>query len=131
MTALVILTSGVYDASLSLDGVPLTAAAYSATLGQGGSLFISLSIVFFAFATILGWSCFGENSVRYLFGTKGLPVYKCIYIVSAALGALGGMELIWGFADMANGLMAIPNLAALILLSRQVVRQTRSFIRLQ
>ncbi len=129
ITALVILTSGAYDAFPFLDGVPLTAAAYSITLGQSGSLFISISTVFFAFATILGWSIYGENSVRYLFGKKALPYYKGIYILSASLGALGGMELIWGIADMANGLMAIPNLLALLFLSGQVIKETRAFLR--
>lgn len=127
LTALVILTSGVYDAGASLSGASLTAAAFGAGLGAFGSAFISVSTIFFAFATVLGWSVFGARSFSYLFGTRRLPLYRFFYILSAFLGALGSMELVWGISDVFNALMALPNLMTLILLSPLVFRETRRF----
>lgn len=132
VTALVILTSGVYTPAPGggdvLTGVSLTAAAYGVGLGKGGSLFISVSIVFFAFATVLGWSCFGERSVVYLLGIRAVPVYKAVFVAVAALGAWSSMELVWGISDTFNALMAVPNLLTLLLLSGRVFRETRRFM---
>ncbi|MBE7062767.1 MAG: sodium:alanine symporter family protein [Ruminococcaceae bacterium] len=132
ITALVILTSGVYTPAPNgesvLTGVSLTAAAYGVGLGKGGSLFISVSIVFFAFATVLGWSCFGERSVEYLLGSRAIPAYKAVFVAMAALGAWSSMELVWGISDTFNALMAIPNLLSLLLLSGQVFKETKRFM---
>ncbi len=131
LTALVILTSGVYvpapGGEAVLTGVSLTSAAYGAGLGRSGSLFISVSIVFFAFATVLGWSYFGEQSTSYLFGSRAIPVYKAIFILMAAIGAWSSMELVWSISDTFNALMAVPNLITLLFLSGKVFRETKRF----
>jgi len=132
LTALVILTSGVYTPAPGgeavLTGVSLTAAAYGVGLGPAGSMFISVSIVFFAFATVLGWSYFGERSVSYLFGNRAILIYRAVLIPVTALGAWGSMELVWSISDTFNALMAIPNLITLLLLSGQVRRETKRFM---
>lgn len=128
LTALVILTAGVFNDAGSISGVSLITEAYGKSLGSYGSLFISVSIIFFAFASVLGWSCFGENSMRYLFGPRSLPLYRILFVLFAGFGSLGGMELVWNLSDMFNGLMAIPNLIALLLLSGKVIRETKKFL---
>ncbi len=127
LTALVILTSGVYVPGAEVSGASLTAAAFEKGLGGFGSVFISVSTIFFAFATVLGWSAFGARSFSYLFGMRRLPLYRFLYILSAFLGSLGSMELVWGISDVFNALMAIPNLVTLLLLSPLVFRETRRF----
>lgn len=130
VTALVILTSGVYlPGETSLQGVALTSAAYGITFGKFGEIFISLSIVFFAFATILGWSCFGEQSISYLFGKRAIPVYRFLFIIAACIGAWSSIDFVWNLSDTFNVLMAIPNLAALLFLSRKVFKETKRFLR--
>lgn len=132
LTALVILTSDVYtsisDTGTTLTGVSLTAKAFEMGIGPCGSIFISISIVFFAFATVLGWSCFGEQSAGYLFGAKGASVYRILYIPVTLLGAVGSMELVWSIADTFNALMALPNLFTLLILSGTVRRETKRFL---
>ncbi len=132
ITALVILTSGVYTPSPfsaeMLTGVSLTAAAYATSLGEIGTCFISLSIVFFAFATAMGWSFFGQRSVSYLFGTRAVPLYKALFVLFAAIGSLASMELVWGLSDTFNALMAVPNLITLLFLSGKVFQETRRFL---
>lgn len=128
LTALVILTSGKFTPqSFSLSAASLTASAFGVGLGPFGSLFISISTVFFAFATVLGWSLFGLRSVSYLFGTKGIPYYKAMYIIVAFIGSVSSIELVWGISDTFNALMAIPNLLCLIFLSGKVFSETRRF----
>ncbi|MBQ7037406.1 MAG: sodium:alanine symporter family protein [Clostridia bacterium] len=129
LTALVILTSGKFPAATAgLAGVSLTATSFGVGLGDFGRIFISVSIVFFAFATVIGWSLFGERSVLYLFGKKGVPIYKAIYILCAYVGSVTSMELVWGISDTFNALMAIPNLLCLIALSGRVFSETRRFM---
>jgi len=131
LTALVILTSGVYTPGIAeITGTSLTARAYAASLGGTGAIFISVSIVFFAFATVLGWSYFGEQSVSYLFGRRAVFIYKGFYILCAAAGAWSSMELVWGISDTFNALMAFPNLLALLLLSGAVFKETKRFMKI-
>lgn len=133
LTALVILTSGVFvpapGGEAVLTGTALTAAAYGIGLGKAGSLFISVSIVFFAFATVLGWSYFGERSAAYLFGPRAQPVYKALFVLVSCVGAWSSMELVWGISDTFNALMAVPNLITLLCLSGTVFKETKGFMR--
>ncbi len=133
LTALVILTSGVYvpspEGNAVLEGVQLTSAAFGVGLGSLGTYFISVSVVFFAFATVLGWSYFGQRSISYLFGNRSVGIYKCIYVLIACIGAVSSMELVWGISDTFNALMAVPNLICLLFLSGNVFRETRRFMR--
>lgn len=133
LTALVILTSGVYDMDTyirSLDaglpvteGAVLTAGAAAASLGGLGRGFIAVSLTLFAFATLLGWGYYGERSAAYLFGERAVTPYKSMFIAVTVVGAVVRLDLVWGLSDMFNGLMAIPNLLALALLSRHVIAQ--------
>ena len=129
LTALVILCSGVLDQQLALnnlamgienvDGTTLTGWAF-ATAIPGGDRFLALSMIVFAFATIIGWAYFGERTFAYLFGEQASWVYKFLYILVLMPGCVGAPGLIWDVADTFNGFMALPNLLALILLRKKV-----------
>jgi len=121
MTALVILVTGVWETGET--GVPLTAAGFDASFAGGGYI-VTFSLMIFAFTTILGWSLYGERSVEYLLGPKAIVPFKFIYVAAVAVGAVAGLDLVWLFADITNGLMAIPNLIALLLLSPVIFRIT-------
>ncbi|MGN0402597.1 MAG: alanine/glycine:cation symporter family protein [Acetatifactor sp.] len=144
MTALTILTSGVYnleayeacavngtelaDAGL-LSGVALTSAAFETVFGSFGSKFISIAVMLFAFSTILGWSYYGERAIEYLFGIKAIPVYKVFFLVIIFIGCRISLDLVVDISDTFNGFMALPNLIAITLLSGQVVQMTKDYIK--
>lgn len=137
-TALVILTSGVYDQQLvvsnikrgieNVDGTTLTGQAF-ATVIPHGDKFLALSMIFFAFATIIGWAYFGERTFAYLFGEESAFTYKLVYIFMLMPGCMIAPTLVWEIADTFNGFMALPNLTAVVLLSGQVVRVTKQFMK--
>ncbi|AWH89369.1 alanine/glycine:cation symporter family protein [Limnobaculum parvum] len=135
VTALVIITSGMkeWDAAgrigesfLSVfrgQGITVTQQAYTYVFGHFGSLFISASLFFFAFTTIIGWYYYAENNVRYLFSsTFAVRIYQFLVICFIFIASLFNVELVWKMADMFNGLMVLPNLAALLLLSPIVIK---------
>lgn len=134
LTALVILCSGVFDqqqflGNLALgienvDGTTLTGWAF-ATAIPGGDRFLALSMIVFAFATIIGWAYFGERTFAYLFGEKASWMYKALYLFVLLPGCVGAPGLIWDVADTFNGFMALPNLLALALLSGKVWKVKR------
>ena len=127
LMALCILTA-VPDIS-SLDGIALSARAFESVLGAGGKVFISLSIILFAFATLISWCYFGEKSAEYLFGKGSVIIFRCIYACVTYFGCILSISLVWDISDTLNGLMAIPNLCALILLSRKINYSEISTIR--
>lgn len=141
LTALAILTSGVYDANIYIkalntpefarlpDGVVLTANAFEQVFGQWGSQFIAISIVFFAFATLLAWSYCGERTTEYVFGKKAIPIYQFIFIIAIFVGCISRLGIIWELSDTFNGLMAIPNLIAIVLLSKEVIWETDHYLK--
>ena len=106
----------------------MTSAAFASAYGTVGSMLLTLSLVLFAFTTILGWNYYGERAVIYLTGAKGVLPYRLIFIALIASGAFLKLEAIWVLADIVNGLMAIPNLIALIALSGVVVAETESYL---
>lgn len=120
LTVLVILTTG-SDKS-GLNGADLVIKAFESGFGRYSALFVTASIVLFAFATLVGWAYCGEKSIRYVFGAKGGRAYKVIFIVAIVVGAAVGLEEAWAISDIFNGLMIIPNLMGLILLSDKVKR---------
>ncbi|HIZ56030.1 MAG TPA: sodium:alanine symporter family protein [Firmicutes bacterium] len=127
LTTLVILTSGLWNSGL--DGATLTLAAFTQALGKPAGWIIAVSTALFAFAALLGWSYYGEKCMEYLFhGKRGQWVYRFCYIALAWVGGLAQLELVWDIADTLNGLMAIPNLAALLLLSGEVKHLTENYI---
>lgn len=129
LTALVILTSGAY-LNPSLDGSDLTTAAFSNTLGDFSGIFLSIAVTLFAFATLISWCYYGEKSVEYLFQSeRAIRIYRSIYIILAIVGAVIELKLVWNISDTLNGLMAIPNLIALVSLSGIVIRDTKNSFR--
>ena len=135
ITAFVILCSGVYDVShyefairngtSVLSGTSLAGAAFLTVLPYGDKL-IALSILLFAFCTILGWSYFGECAMHYLFRGKHIRLYKVCYVFFLYIGCTSSLNLVWEISDTLNGLMAIPNLTALLMLSKEVISLTKN-----
>ena len=110
-----------------LEGAPLTQAAFSSLFGTPGALALTFCLVLFAFTTILGWSYYGERCFEFLFGTKHIKLYRVVFVIMVALGGFLKLELIWIIADIVNGLMALPNLIALLALSPVIIRETRNY----
>ena len=126
VTALTVLVSGVWSPGGKLNGVSLCAAAFSSVFGRAGEYFICLSVCVFAFATLIGWSYYGRRGAEYLFGTKSAGLYNLIYSAAVFFGCVLDLELVWELSDLANGLMAVPNLISLCLLSGEATRELRS-----
>lgn len=110
-----------------LAGAPLTQAAFSTVFGQPGVLALTISLVLFAYTTILGWSYYGERCIEFLFGTKAILPYRLVFVTMVALGGFLKLDLIWTIADIVNGLMALPNLIALLALSPVIIKETRQY----
>jgi AGCS family alanine or glycine:cation symporter len=119
LTGLVLITSGLIPQGLT--GTALTQAAFSQAFGGFGPVFIAICMFFFAFSTIIGWYFFGQSNFKALFGEKALPVYSVIVVVFILVGSTLKVDLVWAMADFFNGLMAVPNLLALLALSGVVV----------
>ncbi len=117
LTALAILTSGALESAASADGVIV--AAFSSVFGGYSGQVMAVIIALFALCTLIGWCCCGEQAVRYLFGKRGLCGYRVLYCLVAGIGAVISLRSVWTLSDIANGLMAFPNLLGLLLLSRQ------------
>lgn len=132
LTALVILSTGVVgtigSSGAVLDGVPLVSAAFSHGFGQLAGKFVSVAILLFAFSTVLGWSYYGEKAVEYLLGSRAVIGYKVLFVLVVVLGATMDLTLVWSIADTLNGLMAIPNLIGVLLLSGIVIKITNNYI---
>jgi AGCS family alanine or glycine:cation symporter len=124
VTGLAILLTGVWDSGDT--GAPLAAAAFEQGMPLGRHV-VSIGLAVFAFTTILGWSYYSERCLEFLFGVKIIWPFRILWILVIPLGALWKLGLVWGVADMLNGLMAIPNLIALLLLSPVVFRLTRTY----
>ncbi|SHF08828.1 alanine/glycine:cation symporter family protein [Alkalibacter saccharofermentans] len=125
LTAMVILTTGVFETGLS--GAALTQAGFVEGFGGFGAYFIAVCLFFFALSTIIGWYYFGESNVRYLFGIKGLMPYRIIVLACIVIGTVMRVEIVWELADAFNGLMVIPNLIALLGMVSLVVKVVNDF----
>ena len=135
MTALVVLTSGVYADLYAPIGTytndaTMVAEAFNSvfSFGNVGSKFIAIAILLFAFTTVLGWDHYGTKAWEYLFGTKTTKIYKVIHLVMIMFGALLTSSLAWDISDTFNGLMMIPNLIGVIVLSGLVCKITKNYI---
>ncbi len=124
MTALAIISTGVWNSGAS--GLDLTASAFASKLSYGTNL-VSICIVFFAFTTVMGWSYYGDRCVDYLFGEKGVKIYHWIFVCCVPLGAIFKLSVVWTISDIFNGLMALPNLIGLLILSPVVLRETKDY----
>nr|WP_251025545.1 MULTISPECIES: sodium:alanine symporter family protein [unclassified Exiguobacterium] len=126
ITGLTIVMGGQYTEGL--EGIALTQASFAYFLGPIGEIIVTISLVFFAYSTVLGWCYYGERSAYYLLGEKVIVPYRVLYILVAGLGAMTtNLNLIWSISDVFNGLMAIPNLIGLLFLSGVVVAETKRF----
>ena len=126
MTGLVVVISGLWKTDL--NGAALTNAAFLQAYPSFGGYMLMVGLVLFAFTTILGWNYYGERCMEYLVGTKGIMPYRVGFILLVGCGAFLKLESIWILADIVNGLMAIPNLIALLGLSGVVVSETRKYM---
>lgn len=126
ITGLVLITTGAWQSGKT--GVEATTIAFQSVFGSTGSIILAIAIIFFAYSTILGWSYYGEKCVEYLFGRNAVRYYRYIFVGMVAVGANLKLGLVWTFSDIANGLMAIPNLIGLIGLSGVVVAETNRFL---
>ena len=125
-TALVIIATGAWTSGET--GAPLTSLAFSKGLpGEWGGILVTLSVAFFAFSTLLGWAYYGERNVQRLFGRRSVQPYRLAFVVAVFVGAVTELELVWTFSDIMNGLMALPNLIGLLLLSGLVARETKAY----
>ena len=126
MTGLVLILTGAWNSDFS--GAAMTTYAFKSSLSPViGQYIVTIGLLFFAFTTILGWNYYGEKCAEYLFGVKGIKPYKYTYIALVACGGFLKLELIWIIADIFNGLMAVPNLIALIGLSPIVINETKLY----
>ena len=126
MTGLALVLTGVWKGTSA--GAMMTTDAFAAAYGHAGVILLTVSLALFAFTTILGWNYYGERACIYLFGTKGVMPYRIIFIVLVASGAYLKLDAIWTLADIVNGLMAIPNLIALIALAGVIVHETEAYL---
>lgn len=126
LTALAVLMSGVYIPFGQSAGAELTILAFGTAFGgRLSGIFITIELAFFAVSSILSWALYGSRCAEYIFGTRILTLYKAIFVVFIIIGAGLKMSLAWDIADTLNGLMAIPNLIALIGLSGVVTAMTK------
>ena len=129
LTALTILCSGV-SINYGVDaGAELTISGFVSTYGSWISIFTAIALCCFAFSTILGWGLYGARCIEFIFGEKVIKPFMVVYALIAIVGATADLGLIWGIADTFNGLMAIPNLIALFLLSGTVVKLVKEHFR--
>lgn len=122
LTALAILCSGINVEYGVAAGANLTISGFTSTYGSWVSIFTAIALCCFAFSTILGWGLYGSRCIEYLFGEKAIKPFMVIYAFVAILGATVDLGLLWDVADTFNGMMVIPNLVALFLLSGTVVK---------
>jgi AGCS family alanine or glycine:cation symporter len=125
MTGLVLIITNQWQGPL--EGASMTNKAFSSSLSIAGTYIVTLGLMFFAFTTILGWNYYGERCTEYLFGVKGIKIFKYFYIAMVACGGFITLEAVWTTADIVNGLMAIPNLIGIIGLRHVIINETKSF----
>ena len=125
LTALVILTTDVW--TLGISAGELTSKSVEATLGYGGVIIIAFSTALFAFSTLIGWSYYGEKGLEFLMGTNIIKYYRIAYVFAVFIGSTMSLGLIWNLSDITNGMMAIPNLIGLLLLSKIIKSETNKY----
>ncbi len=127
-TGLTIVATGAW--TQGLDGANLTQVAFREGLpGNWGGWLVAVGLATFAYSTILGWSYYGEKSIEYLLGTWTIMPYRVLFVIAAFVGTVWSLEFVWTLSDVMNGLMALPNLIGLLLLSGLVARETRAHLR--
>ncbi|HBG2167509.1 TPA: sodium:alanine symporter family protein [Clostridioides difficile] len=125
LTGFSLVISGMWCSDL--NGAVMTQAAFNGAIPTFGPILLTVSLTLFAFTTILGWSYYGERCFEFLFGVKGMNGYRTVFVAMVLLGAFLKLEVVWIIADIVNGLMAIPNLIALLALSPIIVSETKKY----
>lgn len=128
-TALVIISSGLW--SDGDTGAGLSAKAFDSGIPMFGAEIVAISLAFFAYSTLLGWSYYGEKSIEYLFKEKAVMPYRVIFTGVVFVGAVVKLDLVWTFADVMNGLMVFPNLVGVLGLSKVVIEETKKYLPLE
>ncbi len=124
LTGLVLILTNTWD--MGKTGAELTTIAFGAGV-PGGAYIVTIGLILFAYSTVLGWSYYGEKSIEYLFGVGAIKPYRIAFILFVGVGAVAKLDLVWNLSDTFNGLMAIPNLVGLLLLTPVVVKETKSY----
>lgn len=124
MTGLVLIITGAW--SSGKNGAELTIFAFQSAI-PGGALIVTVGLILFAYSTILGWCYYGEKSIEYLFGEKAVMPYRILFVIFVGIGATLKLNLVWTLADIFNGLMAFPNLIALLALTPVIVSETKDY----
>jgi alanine or glycine:cation symporter, AGCS family len=126
ITGITIVMGGLYTGDTT--AADLTSATFDKFLGQSGSVIVAIGLLFFASSTIIGWSYYGEKCFSYLFSKNVILYYRIAFVAAVFVGAISQLEIVWGVADVMNGLMAFPNLIGLLGLSGVVVVETRKIL---
>ena len=127
MTAMVILTNHAW-----LEGVApgqLTSASFGNTLGHTGVVIVAVATALFAYSTLIGWNYYGEKAIEYLAGRRAIAPYRVVFVAVVVVGAMMKLEFVWNFSDLMNGMMAIPNIVGLLLLSQVVKAETERYFK--
>lgn len=127
MTALVILTATSWTQGISAG--QLTSASFGETLGITGEIIVAIATSLFAYSTLIGWNYYGEKAIEYLLGSRSIRIYRIIFIAAVIVGAMMDLEFVWNFSDLMNGMMALPNLIGLLLLSKVVKAETDRYFK--
>lgn len=127
MTALVILTATSWTQGVSAS--ELTSLSMAETLGGSGQIIVALATALFAYSTLIGWNYYGEKAIEYLFGPRSIRIYRIFFIAAVIVGATTSLEFVWNFSDLMNGMMAIPNLIGLLLLSKVIKSETDRYFK--
>ena len=133
-TGLVIITTGVWkatdEAGEQISASLMTGEAFTFGLpGQWGHWIVTIGLVLFAFSTILGWSYYGERNLERLFGRRAVVPFRIFFSLVVFVGCTTELEVVWNFSDVANGLMALPNLVGILILSGLIARETRHYLK--
>ena len=127
MTALVIIMTGVWNSGAT--GAKLTTEAFNTGLPGSGNIVVGIGLIFFAFSTMLTWAYYGEKAAEYLFGPKGIMPFRYVFVIVVFIGSITGLDLVWDLGSMMNGLMLIPNLIALLVLSPKIFEAANDYFR--
>ncbi len=128
LTALTVLCTGAHTVA-GLEGINVTIYAFESVLGRFGGYLVSIGLVLFAFSTLLGWTVYGSRAAEYLGGRRFVRVYEIVFLGTVFLGSVSSVQLVWDLSDTFNGLMALPNLVGVLLLSPLVFRITKNYVR--
>lgn len=126
-TAFVIMLTGSFE-NTALKSVAITQAGFETAFGESGIIFLAVSLLFFAFTTIIGWYMFAEMNIKFMFGKKGVKPFRGVVVGCIFVGCLFAADIVWELADTFNGLMVIPNLVGIVLLAPQVKKIYRNFL---